>query len=107
MNTPSRRSKIETMLEKEPGDAFLTYALALELEKEGEHTRSLELLQSLMSGTPPHVPSFLMAGQHLAAQNHLDEARAVLRTGIETARKQGEEHAAGEMGELLASLGEL
>jgi hypothetical protein len=95
------------MLADEPGDVFLTYALALELEKAGEHTQSLELLQTLMAGSPPHVPSFLMAGQYLAAQDHLEEARAVLRTGIETARQQGEGHAAGEMGELLASLGEL
>jgi hypothetical protein len=35
----------------------------------------------------------------------IDEARAALRQGIEQARAQGDLHAAGEMGELLASLG--
>ena len=53
------------------------------------------------------VPSFLMAAQHLSAQSKVDEAREVLRAGIEAAREQGEQHAAGEMSELLASLGEL
>jgi predicted Zn-dependent protease len=102
-----RRQKIEAMLADEPEDPFLRYALALELEKEGEHDRSLDLLRGLMANSPPHVPSFLMAGQQLAGQDRLDEAREALRTGIEAARQQGEQHAAGEMGELLASLGEL
>jgi hypothetical protein len=39
--------------------------------------------------------------------DRIAEARGVLRTGIEIARQQGELHAAGEMGELLASLGAL
>jgi predicted Zn-dependent protease len=103
----SRREKIEAMLVDEPHDPFLRYALAMELEKEGEHERSLELMQGLMSDEPPHVPSFFMAGQHLAAQGRTDEARGALRDGIEQARKQGEAHAAGEMSEFLSELGEL
>jgi hypothetical protein len=35
----------------------------------------------------------------------IDEARTALRDGIEQARRQGNAHAAGEMSELLASLG--
>jgi homoaconitase/3-isopropylmalate dehydratase large subunit len=35
----------------------------------------------------------------------IDEARATLREGIEEARRQGKAHAAGEMSELLMSLG--
>ncbi len=103
----TRREKIEAMLVDEPDDPFLRYALALELEKAGDHERSLELLRGLMTGTPPHIPSFLMAGQHLAGRDLIQEAREVLRTGIEEARRQGEQHAAGEMGDLLASLGDL
>jgi thioredoxin-like negative regulator of GroEL len=105
MDSPTRREKLEAMLADEPGDQFLRYALALELEKEGEHERSMELLRSLMAQTPPHVPSFFRAGQHLARQGRTDEARALLREGIEEARRQGESHAASEMGTMLANLG--
>jgi hypothetical protein len=104
---PTRREKIEAMLAQEPEDRFLRYALALELEKEGAHDRSLGLFAALMASDPPHVPSFLMAGQHLAARNEIDEARRVLREGIDAARKQGETHAAGEMADFLAGLGDL
>ena len=103
----SRREKFEAMLADDPDDQFLRYALAMELEKAGEHERSLEYLQGLMADQPGHVASFFMAGQHLAKQGRIEEARTVLRDGIEQARQQGESHAAGEMSEFLAGLGTL
>ena len=59
----------------------------------------------LQQRDPPHVPSFLMGAQLLADLSRTEEARAVLRTGIEAARDQDNAHAASEMAELLASLG--
>jgi thioredoxin-like negative regulator of GroEL len=103
----SRREKIEAMLAADPRDQFLRYALAMEWAKAEEHDRSLELFRSLMDDDPPHVPSFLMAGQSLCRSGRIEEARTVLRDGIEAARRQNNSHAAGEMGELLASLGTL
>lgn|SRR5690606_28160638 len=107
MTSPSRRQKIEAMLAEEPGDQFLRYSLAMELEKEGEHERSLELLRGLMREPPGYVAAFFRAGQQLAGLGRIDEARAALREGIETARAQGNAHAAGEMSEFLTSLGAL
>jgi predicted Zn-dependent protease len=104
---PTRREKIEAMLADEPDDQFLRYAFAMELEKAGEHERSLEYLRGLMQDEAAHVPAFFMAGQHLAKQDRIDEAREVLRDGIEHARQQGDSHAAGEMSDFLASLGAL
>jgi hypothetical protein len=46
-----------------------------------------------------------MAGRQLVALGRIEEARRALREGIEEARRQGNTHAAGEMGELLMSLG--
>lgn len=95
------------MLAADPGDAFLRYGLSQELDKEGLHDRSLELLAGLMRDATPYVPAFFMAGQQFARLNRVDEARAVLRDGIEAARQAGNSHAAGEMAEFLASLGRL
>jgi thioredoxin-like negative regulator of GroEL len=103
----SRREKIEAMLADDPSDTFLRYSLALELEKEGSHDRSLEGLRGLMADQPAYVPAFFMAGQQLVRIGRVDEARAVLRDGIEEARRQGNAHAAGEMSEFLSSLGML
>jgi hypothetical protein len=95
------------MLADEPGDVFLRYSLALELDKEGEHERSLSEFGQLMRGSPPYVPAFFMAAQQLARLDRVNEARAALRDGIEQARATGDTHAAGEMSEFLASLGAL
>lgn len=103
----SRRESIEAMLAEDPGDTFLRYALAMELEKERNHEASLAQLRGLMADNPPYVPAFFRAGQQLASLGRVNEARAALRDGIEQARAQGDAHAAGEMSEFLASLGAL
>jgi predicted Zn-dependent protease len=103
--TGSRRERIETMLADDPGDTFLRYSLALELEKEGQNDRSLDGLRGLMADQPPYVAAFFMAGQQLVRLGRVNEARAIVRDGIEAARGQGNVHAAGEMSEFLSSLG--
>jgi predicted Zn-dependent protease len=104
---PSRREKIEAMLADDPADTFLRYSLALEREKEGDHERSLQGLAELTRDQPPYVPAFFMAGQQLVRLSRIDEARSMLRDGIDAARQQGNAHAAGEMAELLTQLGAL
>ena len=103
----TRRKKIEAMLEEDPTDTFLRYSLAMELDKESEHDRSLAQLTELTKDEPPYVPAFFMAGQQLTRLDRIAEARSILRDGIEQARTQNDAHAAGEMSEFLASLGEL
>src|SRR5262245_66321944 len=101
----SRRARIEDLLAAEPGDQFLRYSLALELEKEGDHERSLSNLASLQNDAAPYVPAFFMAAQQLVKLDRVAEARDALRRGVEEARRQGNSHAAGEMSEFLATLG--
>jgi thioredoxin-like negative regulator of GroEL len=102
----NRRAKIEAMLADDPGDVFLRYSLAMELDKEGEHEASLAKFGELTRENPPYVPAFFMAGQQLVRLGRVQEARAILRTGVEAARVQGDSHATGEMSEFLASLGD-
>lgn len=103
----NRRQRIEQMLEEKPHDQMLRYALALELEKERDHERSLALLAELCDESPPYVAAFFMAGQQLARLERFDEARSFLRRGIDAARQAGDSHAAAEMSELLVQLGSL
>ena len=107
MSEISRREKIEAMLADEPDDSFLRYSLALELEKEGRHEESLAELIELTTSEPPMVAAFFMAGQQLTRLTRVEEAREILRKGIDAARGQGDAHAAGEMSEFLAGLGSM
>ena len=102
----SRRERIEAMLADDPNDTFLRYGLAMELDKEGDHNASLAKFTELTCDDPPYVPAFFMAGQQLARLGRFDEARAVLTNGVEAARSLNDRHAAGEMSEFLASLGD-
>ncbi|MEZ6094695.1 MAG: hypothetical protein R3C03_10745 [Pirellulaceae bacterium] len=103
----SRIDQLREMLAQDPNDVFLRYALGMELKGLEEFDEALQLFRGLMSNEPPHVPSFFMAGQSLVEAEQINEARDVLRIGIEEARRQGDMHAAGEMSEFLTSLGTL
>lgn len=107
MPANSRREKIEALLQNEPGDQFLRYGLAVELDNDGQTDESLAIFRGLMRDQPPHVASFFRGAQLFLKLDEVNEARAALREGIEAARQQGDLHAAGEMSELLASLGAL
>ena len=105
MNAPSRRERIEEMLQAEPQDVFLRYSLAMELQQQGELELSLERFRELMRERPPHLPSFHMSARVLLKLRRVEEARVALREGIECARTQGDHRAASEMSELLIALG--
>ena len=101
-----RLERIEEMLAEEPGDTFLRYCRAMELAKAGRDEESLADFRGLTQATPPYVPAFFMAAQRLVDWDRVEEARDFLREGIEEARRQGDGHAAAEMSEYLAMLGE-
>ncbi|MEZ6087589.1 MAG: hypothetical protein R3C05_06105 [Pirellulaceae bacterium] len=103
----NRREKIEAMLIDEPHDTFLRYSLALELRSEGDHEASIAKLTELTRDDPPYVPAYFMAAQQLVDIDEVDQARAVLREGIEQARLQGDSHAAAEMADYLSMIGDL
>lgn len=105
--TNSRKQQILSLLESDPSDTFLRYGLAMELRKEESFAEARTEFEKLMHGNPPYVAAWFMCGQMLAEMGEIEDSRAVLRDGIEIARQQGDGHAAGEMGELLASLGSL
>ena len=102
--TSSRRERLETMLADDPADQLLRYMLALELDKEGDHARSMHLLKELMDDSPAYVPAYVMAGQQQTRLGDSSTAAAIFRSGIEEAMKQSDEHAAGEMTQFLQEL---
>jgi predicted Zn-dependent protease len=102
----SRKEKILAMLNDDPNDPFLRYSLAMELRKEGNHEESIRMLRALAyDPDAKYVAGFFMAAQQLVELGQIEEARTVLRDGIDEARKQDNLHAAAEMSELLSDLG--
>ena len=100
----NRREKLEAMRADDPQDPLLRYMLAMEFDKEGDHERSLSLLNELMDDAIPYVPAFLMAGQQLTRLDRTAEARVAFQRGIDEAQEQGEAHAFEELKRFLSEL---
>lgn len=102
----TRMEKIKAMLKDDPQDTFLRYSLAMEYNSHGQDAEALAAFADLTKDKSPHVPAFFQAAQLLARLQRYEESRTFLRDGIEQARAQGDTHAAGEMAEFLAQLGQ-
>jgi len=105
MTAKSRKQQIQEMLAEEPTDAFLRYGLAMEFVSEANDADAVREFRELFAVAPKYVPAYHQAGQAFHRLNRTVEAREVLRQGIDMAMKQGDQHAAAEMEELLAGLG--
>lgn len=96
----SRIDAIRDMLQDDPADAFLQYALALEFEKAGEPTRAIETLLALNKQQPDYLPVYYKLGK-LYEPTNTAESIQYYRKGIEVARQQGDTKTLGELKEAL------
>lgn len=98
------REQIEQLLSDEPQDVFLNYALAKALAEGGAASEAIAQFRKTLSLDPDHVPSYFQMAQTMAADAMVDEAKSTIETGLDVARKVGDDHAAMEMREFLDSL---
>jgi tetratricopeptide (TPR) repeat protein len=92
------------MLQSEPNDVFLLYALAMAVLSEGETAEGLNRLQDVIDRHPNYVAAYFQKGQVLAREGQHPEARDVLDEGIRVAAQVGDGHAMREMSEFLETL---
>jgi tetratricopeptide (TPR) repeat protein len=104
MTGQTRKQQIESMLEADPSDAFLRYALAMECVSAGDDPTALDHFSKLLDEHPDYIAGYFQRGQALVRLDRLDEARHCLAQGIAAARKTGDLHAAEEMNALLSTI---
>ena len=102
----SRKDQIQELLELDPNDSFLRYGLAMEQASEGDDATAAKTLAALIAIDANYVPAYVQAGRALIRLGDDDAARDVLKKGIATATRQGDDHAAGEMAGFLAEIQE-
>ena len=100
----TRRQKLEEFLVNNPNDAFSRYGIALECMREGDLAAADAHFRTLLESNPNYVPGYQMYAQMLAENNRTDEAKSALSKGIESATRQGNQHARSEMEALLTQL---
>jgi tetratricopeptide (TPR) repeat protein len=106
MPNQERIATLKQALEGNPNDAFARYALALEYSGAGNIAAALTEFQRLLATHPDYTNGYFMAAQTLARADRSDEARTMLRNGIESARRTRNQHAMAEMQGMLEELGE-
>jgi Flp pilus assembly protein TadD len=97
MTKPSRKEQLEAMLAEEPNDPLLRYMLAMEHVSAGATEQAVAVFRELLDRSPDYVPAYMQLGQALVRLGRPDEARSNWQRGVEKARQQRDDHAAGEM----------
>jgi Flp pilus assembly protein TadD len=100
----SRKDQIEEMLKDDPGDHELRYMLGMEHVSAGDDAGAARVFAELIEKNPNYPPAYHMGARALQRLGRTGEARDVLSRGIPIALGQGNQHAAGEMQELLSQL---
>jgi len=100
----SRRQKLEEFLANNPNDAFSRYGIALACMQEGDLVAADTHFRALLESNPDYVPGYQMYAQMLAQNNRTEEAKSALSKGIQSAIRQGNQHARCEMETLLTEL---
>lgn len=93
----ARKEKLLEMLENDPNDPFLHYALGQQYLSEGERPQAIEKLQEVVNRFPEYHAAHFQLGQILAEDGNSTQAAQILTEGIAAARQAGDQHAEQEM----------
>jgi len=99
-----RLQVIEAIIAKGSRDPFHFYARAMEMRSGGQREEALAALEKVTVDFPAYVPTYLMGAQLAQELGRTDDARRFADTGIERARKAGDDHALSELTTLRGTL---
>jgi Flp pilus assembly protein TadD len=100
-----RMRKLQAMLEKQPNDPFLLYAIALEHKKAGQAAEAIGYLDRVVRADPGYCYAYHQKGLICESTGDFDAARRSYREGMEAAARKGDLHAKGEIEAALEMLG--
>ena len=92
-----RIDQIRQFLQDSPNDSFLRYALAQELQKQGDLEGAKEAYLWLTDNQPSYVATYYHLGKLLITQGEKEAALAWFNLGIEHAQAAKELHALSEL----------
>lgn len=99
-----RIQMLKKMLEKEPNDEFLNYALALEYHKLNKIEDAVSLLNKVIVINPSYHTAYYQLGKIFEEQDEIPEAVSQYLLGRDEAKKQNNIKAFNEFNEALIML---
>lgn len=99
-----RLEQLTKLHDADPNDPFCTYGIALEHAKAQRYDEALQWLDKTLGLDAQYCYAFYQKAKVLSQLGRNDDARQVLKVGMETATQAGDDHARSEMAELLDTL---
>lgn len=98
-----RLKLLKQFVEEEPQDPFNWYALALE-ETKMDSKGATELFEHLLTNHPDYLPAYYQAGILYLSLGNTDKAKEILQTGVDLAKRKGEQKTSQELNTLLSEV---
>ena len=95
---------LQRMLQKEPDDLFLLYAIALEHMKASEFAHAVAYLERVLKKDPLYCVAYQQMAQVHELAGDVAAAQKAYQDGIAAAGRKGDLHAKEEMESALAML---
>lgn len=99
-----RIEKLKEFLQKDPEDAFVKHALALEYVKLEDDAGARRLWEEVLQRDPTYVGSYYHLGKLLERTGEKEKATRWYEQGMQAARKAGEMRAYNELQAALEDL---
>ena len=103
---PQRLQLLKDLLEKEPTDSFLNYALALEYAKENNFAKAIEIIENIVQKDENYLASYHQLGQLYEQQHEPQKALAYYNKGVVIAQHQKNNKTLNELKEAIFLLKE-
>lgn len=101
----ARSDALRQMLVQDPKNSFVRYGLAIDLLNSGDGEGAVTEFRTLIENDPNYVAAYFHGGRALETLGRTEDAKAIYREGIATARRTGDGHTLGELEGALAMLG--
>ena len=89
--------QLHALLQNDPDDPFLLYALAQEHAKAGSHPEAIRWYDRCLEADPHYAYAYFHKARSQQAAGDLAAAVETLRRGLASARASGDTHASAEL----------
>lgn len=89
------------MLNDEPNDSFLNYALAIEYANTGDIKKAIQLIEELLKRDSTYLGAYYQLGKYYEQTEQPQSAITVYNKGIALAQQLKNKKAEGELNEAL------
>lgn len=101
-----RLEQLISFLENSPKEPFILFAIAKEYEGLGDKKNALDFYNKIVEYSPSYIGTYYHLGKLLEALEEPEKAFQTYKTGMEEAKKVGDQHSLSELAGAKMELGD-